>query len=214
MFRLLLGVLCSIAGAASGTELLTAFRPSTVHSPNGAMNGEKLTASHGFPLRAVIPGWYGMASVKWLRRIELLASDAARNDYVRVTRSLLAGTRPAGAVTAMSINSAFSRPLDGAVLSGRRFVVRGAAWAGEARVRRVEVSMDGKSWQAARLASEPVPYAWVQWSYDWRIHGAGQFDLTVRAEDDRGRSQPAGRASDRADEYERNMWQTVRVTVL
>jgi hypothetical protein len=114
----------------------------------------------------------------------------------------------------MNVNSAFARPLDGAVLIGRRFVVRGAAWAGENRVRRVEVTTDGKSWQDARLASEPLPYAWVQWTYEWRIPRSGEFQLAVRAHDEHGRSQPAERPADRADDYERNTWQTVRITVL
>ncbi len=179
-----------------------------------SMNGEKLPVSHGFPLRAVIAGWYGMDSVKWLRKIEVLASETDNTGYERLTRSLLLGTRPAGPVSSMNIKSAFSRPLDGAILTGRRFIIRGAAWAGENRVRRVEVTADGKSWQSARLGSEPQPYSWAQWTYEWRIPVAGQYDLTVRAEDDRGRRQPAERAADRADEYESNAWQTVRVTVL
>ena len=178
------------------------------------MNSEKLPVSHGFPLRAVVAGWYGMDSVKWLRRVEVLTTDAENAGYERLTRSLLLGTRPAGRVTAMNVKSAFSRPLDGAILTGRRFMIRGAAWAGENRVRRVEVSTAGKAWQTARLASEPQPYAWVQWMYEWRIPGAGQYDLTVRAEDDRGRRQPAERAADRADDYESNAWQTVRVTAV
>jgi DMSO/TMAO reductase YedYZ molybdopterin-dependent catalytic subunit len=189
-----------------------AMHPATliVHS----MNGEKLPANHGFPLRAVIPGWYGMDSIKWLRSVEVLTGDAPAQGYLREVRSLLAGRRPAGAVTAMSVKAAFSRPLDGAILAGRRFVVRGAAWAGENRIRRVEVSVDaGKSWQTARLASDPKPYAWVHWSYAWTIQSAGSYELAVRATDDKGREQPAARASDRIDDYEWNNFQTVQVTV-
>ena len=178
------------------------------------MNGEKLPVNHGFPLRAVVPGWYGMDSVKWLRSIEVLAGDTAAQGYWRQIRSLLAGTRPAGAVTAMNVKAAFSRPLDGAILMGRRFVVRGAAWAGENRVRQVEVSVDGgNSWQTARLASDPQPYAWVHWSHGWTIKGPGSYELAVRASDDKGREQPAERASERVDDYEWNTFQKIRVTV-
>ena len=181
-----------------------------------SMNGEKLPVNHGFPMRALIPGWYGMDSVKWLQRIELLPTeDRASEDYVKQVRSLLTGTRPAARVSAMHVKSAFARPLDGAILTNRRFTVRGAAWAGENRVRQVEVSTDaGESWGAARLDTDPLPYAWVQWTHEWRIPGPGQYELMVRAEDDVGRRQPKERAADRADGYELNSYQAVRVTVI
>jgi DMSO/TMAO reductase YedYZ molybdopterin-dependent catalytic subunit len=179
------------------------------------MNGEKLAAKHGFPLRAVIPGWYGMDSVKWLHRIDVLKEPAPEQGYVRQVRSLLAGTRPDGAVTAMNVKCEFSRPLDGAILRGRHFIVRGAAWAGENRVRTVEVSVDaGKSWQPARMLLPPQPYAWVHWSYTWAIKAAGEHELSARASDDQGRRQPSARASDRVDPYELNQPQTIRVTVI
>jgi DMSO/TMAO reductase YedYZ molybdopterin-dependent catalytic subunit len=181
------------------------------------MNGERLPEKHGFPLRAVIPGWYGMDAVKGLQRIEVLSGEdtsAATRDYLRLTRSLLLGVRPAGPVTAMAVKAAFSRPVDGAVLIGRQFIVRGAAWAGENRVQSVEVSVDGaKSWAPARLATDPQPYAWSHWSFSWKIPGPGAYDLAVRASDDAGRTQPAERARDRADNYEQNSWQAIRVAV-
>ena len=178
------------------------------------MNGDRLPVNHGFPARAVIPGWYGMDSVKWLRGIELLESEPAASEYVRLTRSLLVGTRSAGPVREMNVKSAFSRPLDGAILGGRKFTLRGAAWAGENRVRRVEVSVDaGKSWQDAQLSGVAAPYAWIHWAREWKIPGAGPYELAVRATDDQGREQPSERPSGRVDEYENNLWQRVRVTV-
>ena len=157
-----------------------------------------------------------MDSVKWLRQIELLAAeDTASDGYVRLVRSPLAGTRPSERVSAMQVKSAFARPLDGAILMKRRFTVRGAAWAGENRVRQVEVSTDaGKTWQAARLVRDPMPYAWVPWTHEWKIPGAGEYELMARTEDDHGRRQPEGRAADRADDYELNGYQSVRVTVI
>lgn len=182
------------------------------------MNGERLSEKHGSPLRAIVPGWYGMDSVKWLQRIEVLTEDdsaTAGRDYLRLTRSMLLGVRPAGRVTAMNVKAAFSRPVEGAILIGRRFTVRGAAWAGVNRVRSVEVSVDaGKSWGAARLETEPQPYAWTHWTYDWKVPGPGMHELVVRAADDAGRAQPAERARDRADNYEQDTWQSVRVTVI
>jgi DMSO/TMAO reductase YedYZ molybdopterin-dependent catalytic subunit len=182
------------------------------------MNGERLPEKHGFPLRAIVPGWYGMDSVKWLQRVEVLNEDvntATGRDYLRLTRSMLLGVRPAGRVAAMNVKAAFSRPAAGAILTGRKFTVRGAAWAGENRVRSVEVSVDaGKSWDPARLESEAQPYAWTYWAYGWKAPGAGMHELVVRAGDEAGRVQPAERARDRADNYEQDSWQSIRVTVI
>ena len=178
------------------------------------MNGEKLPVNHGFPVRALIPGWYGMDSVKWLRRVEVLAGEPPSQNYTREVRSLLVGRQRTEPVTTMNVKSAFSRPLDGASLIGRRFILRGAAWAGEYRVRQVDVCVDGgKSWQTARLDEEPRIYAWVRWSHEWKIPGPGSFELAVRATDDQGREQPAERPSNRVDEYESNQIQSIRVTV-
>ena len=97
---------------------------------------------------------------------------------------------------------------------GRRFILRGAAWAGENRVRQVDVSVDGgKSWQTARLAGEPRTYTWVRWSHEWKIPCPGPYELAVRAIDDQGREQPAERSSNRVDDYEWNQIQLIRVTV-
>ena len=181
------------------------------------MNGERLPEKHGFPMRAVVPGWYGMDAVKWLQRIEVLNADDSAlmtRDYVRLTRSMLLGMRPAGRITAMNVKAVFSRPVDGAILSGRTFIMRGAAWAGENRVRLVEVSADGgTTWAAAHLSGETQPYAWLHWDYDWKAPGPGMHELVVRAHDEAGRSQPAERAGDRGDDYEQDSWQRVRVMV-
>lgn len=172
------------------------------------MNGNKLPGNHGFPLRALVPGWYGMSSVKWLRAVEVTDREDTSEAYRRRLRSLLAGVRVAEPVGAVEVKSVFSRPLEGAILTGRRFVVRGAAWAGEKQVQTVEVSADGgKSWGRAGLG-KAVPYTWVLWEYEWKIPGAGEYELVVRAD-----GQPSERASERADEYEQNSWQRIRVTV-
>jgi DMSO/TMAO reductase YedYZ molybdopterin-dependent catalytic subunit len=182
------------------------------------MNGARLPDTHGFPARAVIPGWYGMDSVKWLERIEVLVDeDGSRfmtGAYVRQVRSLLAGVRPAGTVSAMNVKSVFSRPVDGAILTGRRFVIRGAAWAGENRVRSVEVSTDaGKTWSAGHLSTEALRYAWVHWTHEWRIPGPGSYELLVRATDDGDRTQPARRPPERLDDYEHDTYDRTRVMV-
>ena len=192
---------------ASEPNTLIAFR----------MNGEKLPPAHGLPARAIVSGWYGMDSVKWLQRIDLLEHEDTQTpaafSYRRQVKSLLAGARETDPVTAMNVKSAFSRPVDGAFLTGRRFVVRGVAWAGEQRIRKVELSTDGgKKWHDAK-ASQSQPYAWSHWEYAWTIPAAGEYELIVRATDASGRTQPSERAGDRADGYELNAWQTIRVIV-
>ena len=186
------------------------------------MNGETLPAAHGFPARAIVPGWYAMDSVKWLRKVEVL-SDVDNSPFMTAAyqrqRRSGAVTLPREPISAMKVKSVFSRPLDGAILMGRRFTVRGAAWAGASRVRQVELSTDGgRSWKAAQLettsaSSAQQPYSWVYWNYDWNIPSPGSYELIVRATDDRGQSQPADRLKERVDIYEQNSYQRVRCKV-
>lgn len=179
-----------------------------------SMNGEKLPMNHGFPLRAIVPGWYGTDSVKWLRRMELVETEEQSPAYLRRVKSFF-GTRDGERVAAMQVKSLFTRPQDGAILMKRRFILRGMAWAGENQVAKVEVSLDeATTWQTATLEGAPMLYSWRPWSYEWKIPHAGEYTLTVRARDDKGREQPRDRPSDRADEYERNEWLSVRVAVV
>jgi DMSO/TMAO reductase YedYZ molybdopterin-dependent catalytic subunit len=172
------------------------------------MNGDELPYRHGAPARAIVSGWYGMDSVKWLNRIEVLP-EAKIQTYLRETRS---GEKEP--ITAMNVNSAFARPTHGAIISRRRFVLRGAAWAGENRVRAVEVSSDGgNTWRNASLLDAAQRYAWVRWESEWKIEAPGDYELVVRAADDAGRTQPERRDPSRLDEYEQNSYQRIRVTV-
>ncbi len=192
-----------IAQVASGDALLA-----------WSMNGEKLPRAHGFPVRAIVPGWYGMASVKWLDQVEVVTAAPAQPEYQRLRKSFF-GTREDGPVGPMQVKSAFCRPVDGAILTRKgRFVVRGVAWAGPRRVARVEVSADGgKTWQPATLNDPALPFAWTRWSWNWTVAAAGEYELAVRATDDAGNQQPLERMRERADPYEQNQIQPVHVTV-
>lgn len=176
------------------------------------MNGEKLPAAHGFPLRAIVPGWYGMDSVKWLRSIDLLEAAEPNRDYIRQEKSLF-GTRATDPVTAIKIKSVFTRPQEAAILTKRRFTLRGLAWAGEDRVAKVEVSVDGAAtWQPATLAPNQPKYTWAAWSFDWKFTRPGEYSLAVRATDEKGNLQPNQRPANRADAYEQNTWHSIKVT--
>jgi DMSO/TMAO reductase YedYZ molybdopterin-dependent catalytic subunit len=171
-------------------EVLLAFR----------MNGQALPPAHGFPLRAVVAGWYGMASVKWLRRI--VVTERPFRGYWQTTDYSVWETRDGLPVqvpiTEMEVKASIARPAAGEVLpAGKAVRVHGAAWAGGAAVTKVEVSADGgKSWAAAKLLDRPVPWCWRLWEYTWEP-AAGTHVLLARARDDRGRVQPLTRDPDR-----------------
>ena len=166
------------------------------------MNGEKLSASHGFPLRAIVPGWYAMASVKWLRRI--IVTDKPFNgfyqslDYTYWDRS---GALPTLAPLAeQQIKAEIARPENGETIAANSvYRIHGAAWGGTGGVARVEVSFDaGQTWDNARLLGELVKNAWRLWEYEWQTPaGASRRIIMARATDSSGAVQPATRGGDR-----------------
>jgi DMSO/TMAO reductase YedYZ molybdopterin-dependent catalytic subunit len=166
------------------------------------MNGEELTPSHGFPLRAVVGGWYGMASVKWLTRV--VVTDKPYAGYWQ-TISYSVWDRKGGLpelrpVTAIQPKASIARPALGEVVpAGKPYPVRGAAWAGESRVAKVEVSADGgTTWAAAKLTGEDKPFCWRTWEFAWDVPAAkGPAKLLARATDASGATQPAARDPDR-----------------
>ena len=177
------------------------------------MNGAPLPAEHGFPLRALVGGWYGMDSVKWLTRIEVSPEPFAgyfqRERYVALKSN---GQR--GPITAMRVNSKFLRPSDDEEIRGKTYRVEGLAWAGERKISKVELRFDSASgWQPAILTAPPASMQWTPWSYEWQIPRAGQYTLEVRAADDEGRVQPNVRDPDRKDAYELNTPHRIGVSV-
>src|SRR5947207_12692967 len=120
-----------------------------------SMNGQPLTAAHGFPLRAIVPGWYGMASIKWLRRI-IVASEPFNGYYQSIDYAYWQ-RRENGPVlvplTDMQVKAEIARPANNEIIhANSKYHVKGAAWTGDAVVRRVEISCDGgKSWSEATL---------------------------------------------------------------
>jgi DMSO/TMAO reductase YedYZ molybdopterin-dependent catalytic subunit len=150
------------------------------------MNGEPLTANHGAPVRLLVPGRYGMASVKWLSRITAL--DAPFQGFFQVDRYVVDG-RPLGPIAPRAV---IASPVDGAsVAIGREIAVHGFAWSGAATVDRVDVSADGgTTWAEASLGPIVGPKAWREWSFDWRPDRRGETTLLARATDATGATQP------------------------
>ena len=181
------------------------------------MNGAELPANHGAPLRVVVPGWYGMASVKWLTRI--IVTDRPYTgffqslDYsVYERRGNLINVVP---ITEMQVKAQIVRPgPQERIAVNAMYRVTGAAWTGETEITRVEVSSDaGRTWVAARLLDTPVAHCWRLWEFPWRTPAqAGRVTLMARATDARGRVQPAVRDADRRT-YLINHVQAVEVVV-
>ena len=162
------------------------------------MNGAPLTKHHGFPARALVPGWIGAASCKWLTEIKILDSEFVGNFMSPAYRFPNQPGKPGEAVkpedthplTALNVKSVISGPLDGASVKAGGVAVHGAAWAGEADIVKVEVSTDGgASWNAAALGHDHAHYAWRLWSYEWKAK-SGAYTILSRATDSQGRTQP------------------------
>src|ERR1017187_3255896 len=163
------------------------------------MNGAPLTKHHGFPARALVPGWIGAASCKWLTEIKVLESEFVGNFMSPAYRFPNQPGKPGDAVkpedthpvTALSVKSVISGPRDGESLKAGTVAVHGAAWAGEADIVKVEVSTDGgESWNPAALGHDQAHYAWRLWNYEWKVK-SGDYTVLSRATDSQGRTQPS-----------------------
>jgi DMSO/TMAO reductase YedYZ molybdopterin-dependent catalytic subunit len=154
-----------------------------------AMNGEPLPAQHGHPLRLVVPGWYGVASVKWLTEIELVEPTFA--GYFQADRYRFEtedGQQPQP-VTLQRVRALITDPgADQAVEPGD-LLVGGVAWSGAAPIARVELRVDERPWQDARLIGPRSRHAWQWWETTVRVE-SGSSTLRARATDLAGQTQP------------------------
>lgn len=163
-----------------------------------SMSGDPLPSALGGPVRAIVGGWYGMASVKWLTRIAV--TDSAGSGHWETSDYSFQATDASGEsvrrpVTGMLPKAQIVAPAAGVTVPlGTPVRVRGFAWAGEASVARVELSDDdGRTWVAVRLIDDPRPACWTRWETEWRPDRSGSHGLLARCHDDRGRSQPMDR---------------------
>ncbi|HZL90185.1 MAG TPA: sulfite oxidase [Pirellulaceae bacterium] len=158
------------------------------------MNGEPLTADHGYPVRLLVPGWYGVASVKWLSHIE--AAREPFHGYFQTTKYTIQRRQGGGTKTVsiqgMAVKSEIVRPAASAALGVGRQRLFGLAWAGEEAVSRVEVSTDdGATWSNAELLGPFAPYSWTVWEFLWNARETGNYRLLSRAVSASGRTQPS-----------------------
>lgn len=182
------------------------------------MNGERLSPQHGYPLRLVIPGWYGMAHVKWLRSITFVDQQFRGYQQESSYRVSSSDEDPGVPVTKILPRSLMIPPGIPDFMSRTRFVspgpcdVEGRAWSGHGPIKRVQVSDDaGSTWREATLGAPVSEFAWRSWRYVWQAK-AGEHELCCRAEDAAGNEQPL-RATWNTGGYWNNEVQRIKVIV-
>jgi DMSO/TMAO reductase YedYZ molybdopterin-dependent catalytic subunit len=157
------------------------------------MNGETLPYDHGYPVRLLVPGWVGIASIKWLGQIEV--ADQPLYSPWNTTQYRLTGPDyppDSPPLTNQAVKSALELPFGASLPAGVRQVLTGRSWSGAGSIASVEVSTDGgQRWQRARLGRPNIPNAWVRWKLAWTPPAAGAYELLARATDSAGRTQPA-----------------------
>ena len=181
---------------ARSLTIADAMRPEVmlVH----AMNGEPLQPQHGFPLRLLVPGWYGMTNVKWLHRIDVLAESFEGYQMVRGYRRRADEDDPGIPVTRMMPRALMVPPGIPDFMTRRRTMplqpcrLEGRAWSGWGAITAVEVSTDGATtWMPAELDGDaPSSWAWRGWSFVWTPSAQGDYELSCRASDEAGNVQP------------------------
>jgi DMSO/TMAO reductase YedYZ molybdopterin-dependent catalytic subunit len=149
-----------------------------------AMNGEDLPARHGYPLRLVVPGWYAVASVKWLTDIELTGQPF--RGHFQVERYHIDGEP----LTLQRVRSLIVAPGPGATAAPGDIVIRGVAWSGAAPIAKVEVCIDAAPWQLATLVGERRRHGWQWWELPVRLTRPGDVTIRARATDLTGETQP------------------------
>lgn len=154
------------------------------------MNGEPLSREHGYPMRLIVPGWYGMASVKWLRRISVLREPF--EGFFQKDRYIVENDDGESVpVAQMHVKSLISWPQSSASLPMQTHMINGMAWSGFAHIAKVEVSDDGgETWSEANLVGPRYRYSWQQWTFEWEPKSAGRYTLVARATDENGNAQP------------------------
>ena len=199
---------------ARSLPIAEALRPDIVLAYQ--MNGNDLPPQHGYPLRLVVPGWYGMASVKWLSSIKVLTKPFDGFQQTVAYRYQQDADDAGSPVSWIKVRSLMVPPGVPDFFTRSRIVppgpvmLTGRAWSGEGAVQRVEVGIDGK-WAPAQLQQPAAPFAWCAWSMPW-VADPGEHELACRATDTTGAAQPL----EQAWNYQgmgNNVVQRIKVTV-
>ena len=157
-----------------------------------AMNGDSLPPDHGYPVRLVVPGWYGVASVKWLTDIRVIGrsfrghfqTDKYMYEWEREGKLVKEPVR------LQKVRALITQPLTEEAVATGDVAVQGLAWSGSAPIARVEVSVDGQKWQPARLTVTGSRHEWQRWDLMTRFDRPGRATIRARATDLAGHTQP------------------------
>ncbi len=158
------------------------------------MNGHPLSKEHGFPARAIVPGWYAMASVKWLHRIILFTKVSNFRGHFNgvkyVYETEKEGKWVTQPVTQLRVKSLIIYPQEGDTIPLEKpTMISGKAWSGFGKIVKVELNL-GSGWKKAVMVNESERFAWQTWRYEWLPEKKGQIVLKVRATDEAGNVQP------------------------
>ena len=155
------------------------------------MNGEPINPDHGAPFRLIVPHWYGVASVKWLKHIQVLTQPFV-GEFETGHYLYQWADRAAERVTVMRPRARITNPRPGATIGGdQKCVVRGKAWSGTGPVTNVDISLTGESeWLPAHIETPKGPYQWQNWTFEWQPTEPGRKSLRARATDAAGNVQP------------------------
>lgn len=180
-----------------------------------AMNGAPLPRQHGYPLRLVVPGWYGMASVKWLTDIEVIdrsfeghfQTDRYRYEWLQDGQALSAPVRQ------QRVRAVITEPVAGQQLHRGEVTIRGLAWSGVAPIAQVWISVAERPWRQARLLGRPARGRWRQWELGVELDQPGPLTVRACAVDHAGRTQPKQPRWNRLG-YGANAVQTVMIHIV
>ena len=163
------------------------------------MNGSPIPALHGYPLRAIVPGWEGAYWMKWLSSLRVLdrefdgfwVSTGYRYPVKRVAPGSTVAPADMAPLTGLAVKSLITQPLEGSTHAPGTIAIAGFAWAGENDIARVDVSTDqGTSWQPASLTGEQAQYTWRRFELSFQAARPESYLIMSRATDTRGRRQP------------------------
>jgi DMSO/TMAO reductase YedYZ molybdopterin-dependent catalytic subunit len=154
------------------------------------MNGEPLNADHGAPFRLIVPHWFGVASIKWLARMDVV-TEPYQGEFQTSHYMYEWADRPHESVSLMRVRARITDPAPGATIPVGTYTVRGKAWSGTGPVTNVDISLTGEGeWLPAQLESPAGPYQWQDWSFTWQVPKPGRHSLRARATDAAGNVQP------------------------
>ena len=161
------------------------------------LNGQPLPPQHGYPVRLVVPGWYGMASVKWLDRITVVDRPFDGYQVSHSYRLRQTEDEPGEPLSRMFPRALIVPPGIPEFATRERLLdagpcrLEGRAWSGWGTIERVEVSTDGgSSWQDAELGEQTSRWSWAGWTWSWDANAPGRYELCARASDSEGHVQP------------------------